>query len=115
MQSVYRYQFRSDRNKETRRKTYELKGKVWLWKGSGTWHFVTLPKSAAKEIRAGHGFNAKGWGSLPVVVEAGPAKWQTSIFPYKKTGSYILPLKADVRLRAGIKSGSVLSFKLAIR
>lgn len=115
MQTVYKYNFRTDRHKKTVRKTYRLKARVTVWSGPATWYFAILPKPAAKEIKANYGFNAKGWGSLPVEVKAGPARWTTSIFPDKKSGSYVLPLKADVRKQAGIKKGGTLSFSLTIR
>jgi len=76
---------------------------------------VTLPKKKAKTIKEIFGVLARGWGSLPVVATIGKTDWKTSIFPDKKDGSYLLPLKADVRTREDIKEGDTISFSIQIR
>lgn len=90
--------------------TYKLRGKVWLYPGAAAWHFVTLPKRQAAEIQDMFGAAARGWGSLPVVVTVGQTTWRTSIFPDKKSASYLLPIKASVRKAEGIEAGDVVAF-----
>ncbi|MDA1169285.1 MAG: DUF1905 domain-containing protein [bacterium] len=63
---------------------------------------MTLPKKYAKEIRNMFGESPRGWGSFPVDVTIGSSTWKTSIFPDKKSGSYLLPLKKEVRKKEGI-------------
>ena len=78
--------------------TYHLKGKVWLWRGDAGWHFVTLPKRQAREIRLlMGGVTGRGWGSIRVRATLGGTTWETSIFPDKAQGSFVLPLKAVVQ------------------
>ena len=78
---------------------------VWLWsEGKGSWHFLTIPHEEAVEIRA-HSFGTRrGFGSARVEATINGVAWRTSVFP-QKSGGYILPIKADVRRRAGIAAG----------
>ncbi len=60
-----------------------------------------LSKKQSAEITARFGLMKRGWGSLPVIVAMGKTTWKTSIFPDKKAGAYLLPLKAEVRKKRG--------------
>lgn len=93
---------------------YKLKERVWLWPGEAAWHFITLPEKAALDIDDFFGHLKKGFGSLPVTVTIGTTTWKTSIFPDKKSKSYVLPLKAEVRKKEGIQVGSTISFTLEL-
>ena len=94
--------------------TYRLRGKVWLH-GQGSWHLVTLPKGPAKEIRMLlGGATGRGWGSVRVSATIGSTTWQTSIFPDKKAGSFLLPVKAEVRKAEGIETGDMVDFVLEV-
>lgn len=79
------------------------------------WRFLVLPKREAEEIKNKYGKSAKGWGSLPVRVTIGKTAWETSIFPDKKSGTYILPLKAQVRRVESISDTDIVSFSLSLR
>lgn len=94
---------------------YTMRAKVWLYPGMAAWHFLTLPKKQASDVKKKFGVLARGWGSLPIVVTVGKTSWKTSIFPDKKSGSYLLPLKADVRKKENIKAGDSVVFKLEIK
>jgi hypothetical protein len=92
-----------------------MRSKVWLYPGqAGNWHFLPLPKKESSAIRERHGANAKGWGSLPVVVTLGKTSWKTSIFPDKKSGTYLLPLKADVRKKEKVHAEDAVAFSLEV-
>lgn len=80
-------------------------GEVWRWKGDSRWHFVTLPREVADEIRDQSAGVPRGFGSVRVRVSIGETVWSTSVFPDKHSGSFILPLKKDVREREGIDEG----------
>lgn len=89
--------------------------KVWLYPGDmAAWHFITLTKSVGQEIRESYGKNARGFGSLPVEVTIGNTTWKTSIFPDKRVGSYLLPLKAKVRKSEEIEAGDTVEFKVTL-
>ena len=92
-----------------------MKSEVWLYPGMAGWHFLSVPKKQSEKIKKVFGAMKRGWGSLPVDVTIGKTSWKTSIFPDKKSGAYLLPLKADVRKKEGISSGNKISFLLKIR
>lgn len=97
-------------------KVFEMKGKVWLYPGeSASWHFVTLPVKESALIKERYGSFSRGWGSLPVAVSLGTTAWQTSIFPDKHSGGYILPLKASVRIKEQIRERDTVSFLITVR
>lgn len=87
-------------------------GKVWLYEGPGGWHFVTLPEAAGRTVRELSVRN--GWGSVRVTVTIGTTTWETSVFPDKRSGSYLLPIKKEVRDRVGISSGDRIRFTLGL-
>jgi hypothetical protein len=94
--------------------TYTIRAKVWLYDGIGGWHFVTLPAKTSAVIRAVHGSKAKPFGSLRVSVKIGQTEWKTSLFPDKKSGSYLFALKSEVRRREGIAAGDVIRAELLV-
>jgi len=79
------------------------------------WRFIGIPKARGTEIKKKFGAHARGWGSLPVSVTIGKTTWNTSIFPDKKSGSYLLPLKAKVRKVEDIRDNSVVTYTLRLR
>jgi hypothetical protein len=88
---------------------------LWLWsEGQGSWHFLTVPPNQSVEIRA-HGFGSsrRGFGSVRVEATIGGVAWRTSMFP-QKSGGYLLPVKADVRRRAGIAAGDEVTVELEL-
>ena len=98
------------------RSTYRVKGKVWLYPGDmAAWHFVNVDKKISETIKATRGKHARGFGSIPVRVTIGKTSWDTSIFPDKQSGTYLLPLKASVRRAEEVSAGDTITFTLAIR
>ena len=89
-------------------------GPLWLWTGeNGSWHFITVPAELADEIKA-HGLAAmRGFGSARVEARIGEVSWRTSVFPMKSDG-YILPVKAEVRRRAGIAAADEVTVTLEL-
>ncbi len=95
--------------------SYTMKEKVWLYPGDmANWHFVTLTKKVGQEIKEKRGKSARGFGSLPVEVSIGKTVWKTSIFPDKRVGSYLLPLKAQVRKKEDIEAGDLVKFSIVL-
>jgi hypothetical protein len=93
---------------------YKIRSKVWLYPGVAGWHFLTVPEKQSKEIKKKFEGKSRGWGSLPVDVELGTSKWKTSIFPDKKSNTYLLPLKASVRQKEGIAHGDTVRFAIIL-
>ena len=91
-----------------------MKGEVWLYQGMSAWHFLTLPKKEAREIKECFGAKKRGWGSLRVIAKIGKTEWKTSIFPDKRADSYLLPLKADVRKKENVREGDRVFFRVSL-
>jgi hypothetical protein len=87
---------------------------LWLWSGeTGSWHFLAVPAADSTEIRA-HGLLSRGgFGSVRVECSIGDVRWQTSVFP-QKSGGYLLPVKAEVRRKAGIAAGDEVTVSLEL-
>ncbi|MES2326813.1 MAG: DUF1905 domain-containing protein [Pseudomonadota bacterium] len=87
---------------------------LWIWKGSdaaGRWYFITVPEDQSDEIRA-HAFgNPRGFRSVKVEATLGDVTWRTSVFPLNG-GGYLLPVKAEVRRKAGIGAGDEVTVEL---
>jgi hypothetical protein len=97
-------------------RTFTIRAKVWLYPSAeARWHFITVPKKQSAQIRERFGSAARGWGSLPVQGTLGKTTWKTSIFPDKKAGAYLLPLKAAVRKNEGCGVGDTIELHLEIR
>jgi Domain of unknown function (DUF1905) len=82
--------------------------------GQSAWHFVSVPEDLSAEIKSLFGDLKRSWGSLPVVARIGETSWKTSIFPDNKTGTYLLPLKAEVRKKERISAGDTVTVTLEI-
>jgi len=94
---------------------FKLKSEVWLYPGMVGWHFISVPKKQGEKIKKCFKSKTRGWGSLPVLVTVGKTKWKTSIFPDKKSGTYLLPLKAAVRKKEEIMKGDIVNFSIEIQ
>ena len=77
------------------------------------WHFITVPKKESEEIKLQNG-PRRGWGSVRVQTTIGKTSWKTSIFPDKKAGAYLLPVKADVRKREKLTAGQKVGVLLEL-
>jgi Domain of unknown function (DUF1905) len=93
-------------------------GPVWIWRAEppakGSWHFLTIAGEAAEAIRSASGGRSGGWGSVRVTATIGITDWQTSLFPNKQLGGYMLPLKADVRKREGVNEGDEIVVTISV-
>ena len=93
---------------------------LWRWTAredsadTGAWSFVTLPADVAEEVRHRSG-EPRGFGSVRVRVEVGATSWDTSVFPDKQSGSFVLPVKKAVRAAAGVGEGDELTVTLVVR
>ena len=88
---------------------------LWMWKGeaAGRWYFITVPEEHSAEIKA-HAFgNPRGFGSVKVEATIGDVTWRTSVFPLN-SGGYLLPVKAQVRHKAGLGAGDEVTVELAL-
>ena len=86
---------------------------LWVWKtdAAGRWYFLTIPDEQSDEIRAATFAGPRGFGSVKVEATINGVSWRTSVFP-QKSGGYILPVKKEVRSRAGIAAGDDVAVHL---
>ena len=89
-------------------------GPLWLWSGeSASWHFVTVPAEHSDEIRAHSLLGRGGFGSVKIEASVNDVTWRTSVFPMK-SGGYILPVKKEVRSKAGIAAGDEVTVEIEL-
>ena len=74
----------------------------------GAWVFVSLPQELSDAIRSEPRPPRPGFGSIRVRVSIGGSTWQTSIFPEKNGGQYVLPVKKAVRVAEGVEVGDAV-------
>ena len=82
------------------KKTHKTKGKMWKWQSPealAVWYFVHVEKAVSERIKADSKGVKRGFGSVKVEVTLRKTVWQTSLFPSKRDGVYLLPIKASVR------------------
>lgn len=77
------------------------------------WHFISVPKKESEDIKKGSKVKT-GFGSVPVIVTIGKTNWKTSVFPDKRSGTYLLPLKAEVRKKESIFSEDTISLTIKL-
>lgn len=87
---------------------------LWLWKEGATWHFITVPEEPSAAIKSFAPDAKRGFGSVRVKVSIGSSRWQTSVFPSKETGGYVLPIKKAVRTAEGLGIGDEAEVTLTL-
>lgn len=95
---------------------FSFSAPIWRWQGNApaTWHFVTVPPEIAHGVRLMSGAPATAFGSIRVGARIGSKAWKTSLFPDSKSGSYLLPVKAEVRRAVGIAEGDMIEVELSL-
>lgn len=85
---------------------YFFTAELWMWdaRKSDSWTFISVPPEESDELRE-RAAPGPGFGSIPVEVTIGSTTWCTSVFPDKKSGVFVLPVKAAVRKAESIEAG----------
>lgn len=90
-------------------------GTLWKYNGASAWYFITIPKETATDIKH-HSVQTKiAWGMLPVSVSIGKSSWNTSLFPDKRTQSYLLPIKSIIRKHEQLEEHDEISVVITLR
>ncbi len=95
---------------------YEFSAELWLWdaRKPDSWTFVTVPADESEAIRESTMQRPRaGFGSVRVTVTIGSTSWQTSVFP-DKAGSYVLPIKKQVRRSEEIEAGDMVTVRIEV-
>jgi hypothetical protein len=100
--------------------TYDFTGLLWRWAdergdGADSWHFVTVPVEVSEQIRETLVEPPRGFGSVRVAVRVGATSWETSVFPDKQSGCYVLPMKRAVRRAEDLEPGDPVAVDLTLR
>ena len=90
----------------------EFIGKIFYWKGPSPFYFVTIPAKQSRDIKAVSKIVTYGWGVIPVSVEIGQTKWETSLFP--KDDRYLVPIKNSVRKAEKLGEGDKVTVLLVV-
>lgn len=93
---------------------YDFVAKPWQYNGPSSWTFISLPENIAKEIRRNFKSEEKGWGRLNVTAKIGRTIWKTAVWYDTKMNTYILPLKAEVRIKESVDVDKKLSASIRI-
>jgi hypothetical protein len=93
---------------------YTFSAELWQHPSPGGWYFVSLPENLASEIRSHLSWQEEGWGRMKATASLNSLEWETAIWFDRKAGTYLLPIKAEIRKQAGLQSGKMLSLQLAI-
>jgi len=96
------------------RKIHSFASEVWLYPGASAWHFASLPKKLAKEVGESFKHLHRGWTSLPVEAVIGKTLWRTSIFKDKRSETYLLPIKSEIRRKSGISAGDKIKISIKV-
>ena len=92
---------------------FTFEAPLWRYDGDAPWHFVTVPVEFADDIEMAH--EPTPFGSVPVRARLGSTVWETSLFPDKASGSYLLPIKRSVRNAESIAHGDRVIVELTWR
>ncbi len=91
---------------------YEFSTKLWKHASPGGWHFVSLPKTISKEIRAHLKWQEEGWGRMKALVAIKTFKWKTAIWFDTKRETYLLPVKSKIRTRLNLEINQNLDIQI---
>jgi hypothetical protein len=91
----------------------KFRAAVIEWRGPAPYFYAPVPMQHVEEIRRAAKVVSYGWGVIPVEATIGKVTFTTSLFP--KDGTYLLPIKADVRRRCGITVDDVIDVTMALQ
>ncbi len=92
---------------------FRFESTVIYWRGPAPFFFAPIPPHHAAELRGISKLVTYGWGMAPVEATIGDVVFQTSLFP--KNGTYLLPLKTNVRRESQITAGDLIAVEVTIR
>lgn len=93
----------------------ETTGPLVKWSGDkASWFFILLSGDVVGEIHYAAMGRTGGFGSVKVRATIGDTTWETSLFPSKQSGGFVLPVKAAVRKAEALAEGDKVSLSLRI-
>lgn len=92
---------------------FRFEADVIHWRGPSPFFFAPIPQAHAEALRRVSKAVTYGWGMIPVEARIGGVAFATALYPKDET--YLLPIKAAVRRRAGITAGDPIAVDLTVR
>lgn len=93
----------------------ETCGPLVRWSGDkASWYFIVLTGDVVGEIHYAAMGRTRGFGSVKVRATIGATTWSTSLFPDKRSGGFLLPVKAAVRAAEAMNEGDRIAVTLEI-
>jgi hypothetical protein len=89
-----------------------FKSEIIEWRGPAPYLFAPIPLKESMQIKDVAKEVTYGWGVIPVEVQIGATKMNTSLFP--KDGAYLLPIKVAMQRAEDLKLGDAISAKILI-
>lgn len=80
----------------------------------GGWHFIYIGKKESDAIKKQKERKRTGGGLVPVAVTLGKSAWETTLFPSKKEGVYLLCIKASIRKQEGVAEGDTITVRCRV-
>ena len=96
---------------------YEFTAKLWKRSEAdkASRYFITVDPQISDTLKQYAITIPRKWRwSLRVEAMIGYLKWKTSIFPDKKSGCYVLPIKSQIRRALQLDEGSTCHLSLSI-
>jgi hypothetical protein len=95
---------------------------LWRWQPAeapAAWFFLTVAGEVADGIRfaaiSGQWLEGRrGFGSARVRAAIGETCWNTSVFPHRESGGWLLPVKAAVRKAEGLGEGDDVTVTVSL-
>lgn len=108
--------------KGSAKKKFKFKSKVIVWRegyqdkdDSGLWRFARVPEDISLQIKEMQkGRLRRGWGAMYAKAKIKKSEWVTSIFPDRRSETYILPLKKQIRFQENLYDGIEVTISLQI-
>lgn len=103
-------------------KKFKFKSRVIVWTGggydkdnSGAWRFARVPEDISAKIKnMQKAVPRRGWGAVYVDTKIGRSKWRTSIFPDRRSATYLLPLKKQIRYEENLYDGIEITVSIEV-
>lgn len=93
---------------------FEFTAPLWLHPGADAWHFISVPAEISDDISDLTAGFRRGFGSVRVAVTVGRTSWRTSVFPDSRQGTYMLPVKKEVRRAERLAPGDAVRTRLEL-
>lgn len=89
-------------------------GELWKYGGESSWWFISIPVEDSEDIERFCSHRKRNFGSIRVTATIGKTSWQTSVFRDTKSNSYLLPVKANVRVKEQLVNGKFYDLSISV-